>query len=348
MTALNFKGTLTVQKEIVLHFFFWLLLCYFTLINFERGNPYYFSIAEPDLFLVFWLLVFVLTFYFNYCFVMPRVFRNFNWKKAVLGILAAYLFFVSARFLLEQVLMRLLFDQSNYFEGTHPLYYLYDNLYYSTLPLIPSTLVWLIVFLIRLLEYNAFISEEKREIEVKFLKSQLNPHFLFNTLNNIYSLVYFNSEKALPAIEKLSGIMRFTTYESQKDKIKLEDEINYIKSYIELEELRQNNDLFVKLNVATENLQFELPPLVLSPLVENALKHGVWNAERPVEILLECIDKQLLFRITNLVGKKKKDQVPGIGIENLKKRLQIYYPDKHRLVLKEQNQQFTAQLEIQL
>lgn len=348
MTSLNFKGTLTVQKEIVLHFFFWLLLCYFTLISFERGKPFYFSITEPDLFLVFWSLVFIITFYFNYNFVMPRVFRNFNWKKAVLGIFAVYLFFVSIRFLLEQVLMRFLFNQSNYFEDTHPLYYLYDNLYYSTLPLIPSTLFWLIVFLIRLLEYNAFISEEKREIEVKFLKSQLNPHFMFNTLNNIYSLVYFNSEKALPAIEKLSGIMRFTTYESQKDKIKLEDEINYIKSYIELEELRQNNDFFVKLNIAPGNLQVEVPPLVLSPLVENALKHGVWNADRPVEILLKCTENKLFFRVTNLVGKKKKDQVPGIGIENLKKRLEIFYPDKHRLELKEQNRQFTAQLEIDL
>lgn len=348
MASTNFKGSLTYRKEIIIHVCFWVLVVYYTLISFDRNNPYYFSIAEPDHLSVFWSMVFLSTFYFNYLVIMPRIFRNFNWKKVVAGAVTGYVFFVTIRFLLEQVIMKLIYGQGNYYEDTNALFYLYDNLYYSTLPLIASTLFWLIIFLFRLMEFNTFISEEKREIEVKFLKAQLNPHFMFNTLNNIYSLVHLKSEKALPAIEKLGDIMRFTTYESQKDTIDIEDEIKYIKSYLELEELRHNRNFFVKQYIDTGNQKLQLPPFILSPLVENAVKHGDWNEDTPLEIYLKCTTNLLYFKVTNLIGKKNKHQVPGIGIENLKKRLHIYYPGKNRLDLKSHKNIFTAELEIQL
>lgn len=218
MEAAHYKVGLTPRKELVIHLFFWFLLTYFTLLQVDRNSPYYFAIERTDIYTVSWALVFVISFYFNYFLVMPRVFKSFSWKKVALGFFCSYVFFVSIRFLIEEVLLEVLFGLSNYFEDTPGWYYLYDNLYYSTFPLIPGALIWLIVFLVRLLEYNNLILEENRTTQVKFLKAQLNPHFIFNTLNNIYSLVYFRSEKALTAIEKLSGIMRFTTYESQKEK----------------------------------------------------------------------------------------------------------------------------------
>lgn len=235
---------------------------------------------------------------------------------------------------------------SNYSEGTSGIYYLYDNLYYSSFPLIPSTLLWLIIFLIRILEYNNFILEEKRNTEVKFLKAQLNPHFMFNTLNNIYSLVYFNSEKALPAIEKLSGIMRFTTYESQKERIPLEEEMRYIESYVELEQLRQQVAPLVRIDCKVENRQLKIPPLLLAPLVENALKHGKMK-KHPVEVLLEQRGKQLHVRVINEIGDQKKDKVGGIGLENLRMRLAVYFPKRHQLLLRKENNKFIAELEIE-
>lgn len=212
MDSVRFRNSLTFRKEVIIHVFFWLLLGYFTLVTVDRSSTFNLSVVTPDIFAISWALVFITSFYFNYVLVMPRTFRNFHWRKALLGFLINYFFFTGIRFLLEEVFIEILFGMSNYSEGTSGIYYLYDNLYYSSFPLIPSTLLWLIIFLIRLLEYNNFILEEKRNTEVKFLKAQLNPHFMFNTLNNIYSLVYFNSEKALPAIEKLSGIMRFTMH----------------------------------------------------------------------------------------------------------------------------------------
>ena len=277
---------------------------------------------------------------------MPRIFKNFNWKRVGLGLLFFYLFFVGVRYLSEEILMPYLFGVSNYYEGTNFLYYLYDNLYYSTYPLIPSTLFWLIVFLIRLLEKHASISEEKRNMEVKFLKSQLNPHFMFNTLNNIYSLVYLNSEKALSAIEKLSSIMRFTTYESQKDFVKLTDEIQYFKSYIELEQLRHEQGINIQMHLNTGEKDFELPPLLLSPLVENAIKHGSYNEGSPIKIDLDCDEERLIFVVKNGIGKQRKDETGGIGLDNLKKRLQIYYPGNYILELKKDDQKFSAKLKI--
>lgn len=332
-----------------IHLFFWLLLAYFFLVDVGQSNPYYFSIAAPNIFAISWTIVFIATFYFNYFMVMPRVLKSLSWKTVLLGFLLGYLFFVGLRFLVEEILLELLFGQSNYAEGTPGIYYLYDNLYYSTYPIIPSSLLWLMILLVRLLEYNKLIVEENKQTEVKFLKAQLNPHFMFNTLNNIYSLVYFQSEKALPAIEKLSSIMRFTTYESQKEEIKLKEEIDYIQSYIELEQLRQQGPTFVELDLNAENLQLQLPPFLLFPLVENALKHGVvTNKETPVAISLEQRGRNLHFSVTNSIGNQKKDKVGGVGLENLKKRLELYFPQQYELQLKKEDNSFFAQLEIRI
>lgn len=349
MEAVNYKFSLTRRKEVIIHLVFWLLLAYFSFFQIDRNSPFYFSFKPSDIFTVSWSLVFVISFYFHYWLVMPRIFKNFEWKKVAIGFLVAVLFFVGLRFLVEEVLLELLFGRSNYFKETSGWYYFYDNLYYSTFPIIPGTLIWLIIFLVRLLEYNNFVLEEKKNTEVKFLKAQLNPHFMFNTLNNIYSLVYFNSEKALPAIEKLSNIMRFTTYESQKERINLQEEIDYIRSLIDLEQLRQDKEFLVDMKLDLENPQQQIPPLLLTPLVENALKHSpaATKKETQVEIVLEQRESGLKLVVTNEIGDQNKDKTGGIGLENLKRRLLLHYPEKHNLLLTRLEPKFIAELTIQ-
>lgn len=342
------RSSLSIKKEVLLHLGFWLLLAYFTLIGFDKGQGLYFKTAQLDLFSITWIIIFLSSFYFNYVLVLPKVFRPFKWRKAVLGLLLACLFFVGIRFFVEQFLTLLLFDQQNYYGETAIWYYIYDNLFYSSKPIILSTIFWLVVFLIRLLEYNQHILEAQKDSEVKFLKAQINPHFVFNTLNNIYSMVYFESDKSLPAIEKLSQIMRFTTYESQKEKIALEEEINYMKAYIELERLRHKEEAFVQLDIQTANERVEIPPYLLSPLVENAIKHGATNNVRPISIKLTMDNDSLQFRVVNEIGKQKKDRLGGIGLDNLKKRLDIYYPKRHTLTVVNENNRFSAELEIEL
>lgn len=279
---------------------------------------------------------------------MPKLFASLNWKRALLGILTVLMFFISLRYLLEEILLELLIGKSNYFEGTSGTFYIYDNLYYGIVPLIVSSIFYIIVFNIRLLEYNKYIIEEKTATEVKFLKSQLNPHFMFNTLNNIYSLVYFKSEKALPAIEKLSELMRYTTYEIQKEKIALQDEISYMKSYIELDQLRQKDERAINFITSIEDPNVQLPPFLISPLVENALKHAKLSKDSPIIINLKQSGNVISFNVSNEIGNQKTDKLGGIGLDNLKKSLEINYPKAHTLVLKKEQQTFIAQLEINL
>lgn len=161
-------------------------------------------------------------------------------------------------------------------------------------------------------------------------------------------MVYFQSDKSLTAIDKLSQIMRFTTYESQKEKIRLVDEIDYIKAYIELEELRHQDNFYIDLNVEIKNEFEEIPPYILSPLVENALKHGEVSNAEPISIELKVSENQLSFKVKNKIGTQKKDKLGGIGLDNLQKRLEIHYPKKHQLKITNDENHFTAELEIDL
>ncbi len=338
-------GSLSRKKEFAIHIVFWLIWSYYGfLVIGEHGL----QIGSPSLFIITGYILYFVLFYCNYLWVLPRVFQPFKWQKALLGFLLLFVLFSGLRYLTEQVITVYLFGLRNYPPGTNIGYYLYDNLYYSSQPLILSSVLWSVIYLIRTLEYNAFIIEENKNTEIKFLKAQINPHFVFNTLNNIYSMVYFKSEKSLPAIEKLSEIMRFTTYESQRERIKIADEINYIKAYIELEQLRHEETDFVDFSLAMESEFLEIPPYILSPLVENALKHGIVSKASPVTIVLQTEPHRLHFKVENEIGYQKKDKLGGIGLNNLERRLDIYFPGKHDLFLKTENGRFTAILTIEL
>lgn len=340
-----YKSSLSIRREILIHLVFWLIWSYYSfLLRDEEGL----RIGKVTLFYGTGIAVYVITFYCNYLFLLPWVFKPFRWKKALIGFITVIFLFTSLRYLIEEVITLSLWGIRNYTPGTSIIYYLYDNLLYSSKPVILSTVLWSIIFLVRTLEYNTYILQENKNTEIKFLKAQINPHFIFNTLNNIYSMVYFQSEKSLPAIEKLSGIMRFTTYESQKEKILLSEEINYIKAYVALEQLRHQDNAFVNLDIATEDESIEIPPYILSPLVENALKHGTASNATPIAVELKASNRQLAFTVANEISSQKKDKLGGIGLDNLKKRLEIHYPGSHKLHLINEHNRFIAQLEIDL
>lgn len=338
-----YKSTLSVKKEIALHLLFWVIWVYFTLAVVDVNGIHF---AEMDLFSYTWCISYGVTFYVNYLFILPKVFNPFKWTKAIAGLIVIFLFFAGLRYFLEQFLTVQLFNAQNYNPGTGTLYYIYDNTFYAARPVILSSAFWLIVLLVRVLDYNKYIIEEQKNTEIKFLKAQINPHFVFNTLNNIYSMVHFQSPNALPAIEKLSSIMRFTTYEAPRNFIRLAEELSYIHAYIELEELRHYDKSFVSWETTVQNDNREIPPYLLSPLVENALKHGSYTAETPIIIRLSCNDHQLSFEVINRIGNQKKDKLGGIGIDNLKNRLEILYPEKHTLHTTEKDGVFSAHLVI--
>lgn len=193
------------------------------------------------------------------------------------------------------------------------------------------------------------LENEKLNAELAFLKSQINPHFLFNSLNNIYSLAYQKSEKTPEAILKLSDIMRYMLYESNEEVVLLEEEINYLKNYIELQKLRFKEKVYVDLHVEIDEKDHRIMPLLLISFLENAFKHGVsTDASKPIRIDIRVQNGRLHFNAENAKSQLNKDQTKGVGLTNLKRRLQLGYPDKHTINIVESENYYSSELFIYL
>jgi len=192
---------------------------------------------------------------------------------------------------------------------------------------------------------------EKQEAELNYLKSQTNPHFLFNTLNNIYSLSRDKSDLAPESILRLSKILRFMLYETGGPFIAIEKELKIISDYIALEKLRYDESLLVNFNYNIEDMKQSLPPLLLIPLVENAFKHGVSETRNKpfVDIHLEVKNRLLTFTVKNSVdGLGTEDGVKeNIGLTNLRRQLELLYTE-YNLNVKHESSHFSALLTINL
>ena len=192
---------------------------------------------------------------------------------------------------------------------------------------------------------------EKQQAELNYLKSQTNPHFLFNTLNNIYSLARDKSDLAPESLLRLSKILRFMLYEASAEYISLEKELKIISDYIALEKLRYDDSLRINYNHDIEDKQQAMPPLVLIPLVENAFKHGASETRNDpfVDIHLSVNDRRLFFEVKNSIDDAvMPDNGQGsIGLSNLRRQLELLYTD-YDLSVERKDLTFTATLKINL
>ncbi|MEJ7662813.1 MAG: histidine kinase [Hymenobacter sp.] len=235
-------------------------------------------------------------FYYCYLFVFGRGLRAGGWPVLVLGIMGTPLVFAASRYLLQEVLLPLVFGFRNYNPGTTLLYYLQDNAYF-----LPPTIVLAgAAVLVR----DAFVREKEREnqllmhvleqektqAELAFLRSQINPHFLYNTLNYLYATAYPVSEALAEAVLRLSDLMRYMLHDSPDGRVDLAREVDYLDNYLALHRLRFEENFFVSFEQAGLPLGGQrVATLLLIPFVENALKHGVVNqAAHPVEIQLSA------------------------------------------------------------
>jgi two-component system, LytTR family, sensor kinase len=188
---------------------------------------------------------------------------------------------------------------------------------------------------------------QNRQSELSFLRSQINPHFLFNNLNNIYSLVYQSSAKALPAIASLSELLRYMLYDST-EKVPLQKEVDYIRKYIDLQRLRFEHVIKADMHVAGDTETVLIPPLLLISFVENAFKHGDFSSTGTGLVMnMYRNNHKLHFHCSNAKGKQQKDAGGGIGLENVKRRLLLLYPGKHLLLIEDKNNYFTVNLELE-
>lgn len=195
----------------------------------------------------------------------------------------------------------------------------------------------------------AEISEERTKAELQFLKSQINPHFFFNTLNNLFGLALAKSDKTAEVVMKLSELMSYMLYETRRQYVTLTKEINYIKNYIELEEVRFGGRFTCDLNI-TGDTQLNIPPMLLLPFVENAFKHGVHTSSEGawIKVVLEVDEHQLNFKVENSIGDREEGKKGGLGIANVKRRLALLFPEKHKLKIEDQDNQYYISLTVDL
>ena len=248
---------------------------------------------------------------------------------------------------MEEWFLPTFFGIRNYAEGTPFTYYYFDNIFYSSTTIFISTTFWFFRYFIDAEVEKTELVEAKKNAELQALKTQINPHFIFNSLNNIYSLVYQKSDQALPAIEELSQLLRYSTKDLEKDFISLDKEIGYIDSLTALEKLRIKNPELLMIEKKINYPKLNISPMILVPFVENAFKHGDFR-DKGFKMSLSDDNQILHFYLLNFKKDKMKDSVSGIGIENVKKRLAILYPKKHELIIKDSETEFIVDLKIDL
>lgn len=195
------------------------------------------------------------------------------------------------------------------------------------------------------------LMNQRLEAELKLLKHQVNPHFLFNSLNNLYSLTRIHGKEAAPLLLKLSAMMRYMLYESNEQRVPLTKEIDYLRNYIDLQQLKTEEPQDIKLDIVGDVDGVQVAPMLFIPFMENSIKHGDLHLPGTgyVHANITATAKTLSFEVTNTINLNgERDEVGGIGLENVRKRLELIYPGKHQLQTYEKDGVFYVSLKLDL
>lgn len=343
---LSFKGS-----RVLSHFFFWGTYISFFILqyNFYASSTTY-SLSTVSKSLLITSLADISAAYFTVYYLLP----NFLLKKKYLLFAIGFILSAAVVILFQRVLLYYIsyphfynytLEEIGSFWRINP-FYSFINIY-SVVALF--TTIKLLKYWFKNQQLKSELENKNKTSELALLRSQLNPHFLFNTLNNIDSLILTNQEKASDAIIKLSDILRFIVYDAA-DVVPLDKEINYLKSYISLQQLRLKDPNFVSFSAAGSCVGKTIAPMLFIPFIENAFKHGLKNIESPgIDIHLECNKNSINFEVTNHFDDGivlSKDKTSGIGLINTKRRLELLYPDKYELEIKKQDGHYTTSLTI--
>lgn len=264
---------------------------------------------------------------------------------AVIVLMALVAMDVSLRYLIEQRFLGPTFNIWQYPSSIGLWTYFGENVFFSALGIFLCFVLKSINDFFR----NEAIRHEKTSMELAYLKSQINPHFLFNTMNNLYGLSLTEPGRAPEVILRLGEMMRYMLYESNETFVLLSREIDYLNGFIELEKLRYPHEVNVRFTVEGNVNGIYIAPLLLICFVENAFKHGeLRSREHMVTINLSTSDQTLYFEIDNRISHHSHDPGGGIGLKNVARRLALLYPDKHTLQIDQTTEQFRAMLRIDL
>ncbi len=221
-----------------------------------------------------------------------------------------------------------------------------DYLWQTLVPLLFFSFLWMLFKYIDEQEKVEKANQERTEMELKFLKSQINPHVLLNNLNTIYAYSIDKPSQTPDLILKLSENLKHVLYETNANKVLLEKELNFIENYIEFQRIRTQGIKKVKYTATTDDKNYSIAPLLLITIIENAFKHSSVHSE--IHINIEVVNGVLTLKCTNLFDPNKTQNSDTIGLKNLKKRLLLIYPDQHELQLNEKDNLFSVLLNLHL
>jgi sensor histidine kinase YesM len=312
----------------------------------------YFTREEIDfesiLVIVSYDLLLIAVFYITYYYLAPWLFRSYELWKAAVVIITGIALFVLSRYLIQEVIFDLLFGFTNYF-NTSFYYFVLDNLWRGFLPVLGANLIYLVERKVVNDKVQLQLRQEKTEAELANLRAQINPHFLFNTMSFLHTEAYLVSPNLAETILQFSDVLRHSVESSKEKKVSLAKEVQLIKNYLGLFEKRFADRCFVQFSSQIEQPEILIEPLLFLPFVENAFKHGQFNeANAPIRVEINQSGDKLSFLCFNSIGSKQKDPGSGIGLENVKKRLQLLYPDRHLLKIEHELDTFKVQLELKL
>jgi Histidine kinase len=336
--------------RIFLHIGFWLF--YLSLPFYAYLQEYPSTYAYVILILV--NLAYLPFYYFLAYFIIPKYFNKKKWWLFILFSIGTYALFSLACKGIELAFFDRLTSEKEITDFKEaidkPILDIWELLRMIFVTIIPLSIM-MMRRMMRIYVERTELIKMNTELELNLLKSQINPHFLFNTLNNIYSLSLQKSDRSPEMILKLSDLMRYMLYECNVPFIDLQREIQFLQDYIDLEKIRHGEKVEILFSVQGAPDGLKIPPLLLIPFVENAFKHGVnaqfGNAWVHISLLLE--NNHIVFEIKNnkpQTAAQRNLNSSGIGIENAKKRLQLIYPNKHVLEINDLSASFHIKLSI--
>jgi hypothetical protein len=338
------------NRVVLLHLSFWCVYLSFNLYQIsvfqrERGIDWgqLFTSATTQLFFT------VLIAYLNYFYTWPRFLQSKNLWRYIAEFSIPFALLITARVHLQRYLI----------DGyTHKVDYFYSSFFIvqiTAITLFIVLFVGMLRFAVDWFEFEARkkeVENERLTAELNFLKAQINPHFLFNTLNNLYYLAYTKSENTTEVIAKLSQMMRYMIYDSNHARVLLNKEIEYMQNYISLERLRLNNQIPINFKIEGNTENISIAPLIFITFLENAFKHGVSNNNPKawVDIVIQLSGNECTYTVKNSKAKDggNRTEKSGIGLQNVERRLQLSYPDEYKIKVEENDDFYFVQVNLTL
>jgi two-component system, LytTR family, sensor histidine kinase AlgZ len=338
------------KRVFLLHLSFWCVYLSFNLYQItvfqrERGIAWGQLFTSATLQLIFTMLIA----YLNYFYTWPRFLSSKNIWRYIAEFSIPFALLITARVHLQRYLI----------DGyTYQVKHFYSSFFIvqvTAVTLFIVLFVGMIRFAVDWFEFEARkkeVENERLTAELNFLKAQINPHFLFNTLNNLYYLAYTKSENTTEVIAKLSQMMRYMIYDSNHPRVLLSKEIEYMQNYISLERLRLNNQIPINFKIEGSIEQIWIAPFIFITFLENAFKHGVTNnnSKAWVNISIQMKGHECVYKVENskIPLTANNSEKSGIGLQNVERRLELSYPGQHKIKIQDTADVYAVELALTL